>query len=322
MSYTPVNPNGQATKANSAPVVIASDDDIQAKLGAVTETAPASDTASSGQNGRLQRIAQNLTSNGVLLGALAETAPASDTASAGHNGRLQRVAQNITAGNVLLGAVTETAPANDTASSGLNGRLQRVAQRLTSLIALLPAAFTSGGGVKVGLVDALPAGEAVMGITNSNIAQFSFEITRAANATPYVAGDQLDGVQTISNFFRVAGGTAEILSIGICTDLKSITPRIRTIFYNASPTVAADLDPAKELYTDVAKRIGRYDCLALNTPADATNSTVSSSYNTPVGIPLVAAAGSRDLFVSLNAIDAFTPASGQKITVRIVAVLH
>lgn len=32
-----------------------------AKLGALTETAPASDTASSGLNGRLQRIAQNLT---------------------------------------------------------------------------------------------------------------------------------------------------------------------------------------------------------------------------------------------------------------------
>lgn len=52
---------GQATKANSVPVVLASDDDIQAKLGIVTETAPASDTASSGLNGRLQRIAQNLT---------------------------------------------------------------------------------------------------------------------------------------------------------------------------------------------------------------------------------------------------------------------
>lgn len=74
----------------------------------------------------------------------------------------------------LIGVVTETAPATDTASSGLNGRLQRIAQRLTSLIALLPAALGSGGGMKVdGSGTALPvsiatapvlvAGSAVIG---------------------------------------------------------------------------------------------------------------------------------------------------------------
>lgn len=47
------------------------------------------------------------------------------------------------------GALTEAAPATDTASSGLNGRLQRMAQRITSLIAQLPAALGSGGGLKV-----------------------------------------------------------------------------------------------------------------------------------------------------------------------------
>lgn len=67
MAYNPNNPNGQATKANSAPVVIASDDDLQGKLGIVTETAPGTDTASSGLNGRLQRIAQRLTSLIALL---------------------------------------------------------------------------------------------------------------------------------------------------------------------------------------------------------------------------------------------------------------
>ncbi len=52
---------GQVAKTASLPVVLASDDDIQGKLGIVTEAAPASDTASSGLNGRLQRIAQRLT---------------------------------------------------------------------------------------------------------------------------------------------------------------------------------------------------------------------------------------------------------------------
>ena len=40
--------------------------------------------------------AAGATANGVLLGAVTETAPASDTASSGLNGRLQRVAQRLT----------------------------------------------------------------------------------------------------------------------------------------------------------------------------------------------------------------------------------
>lgn len=50
---------GAKTAANSFSVTLSTDDD--ALLGSLTETAPASDTASSGLNGRLQRIAQNLT---------------------------------------------------------------------------------------------------------------------------------------------------------------------------------------------------------------------------------------------------------------------
>src|SRR4051794_1045959 len=49
------------------PQVIATESDgsdtaLAAKLGSLTETAPTTDTASSGLNGRLQRIAQRLTS--------------------------------------------------------------------------------------------------------------------------------------------------------------------------------------------------------------------------------------------------------------------
>lgn len=46
-----------------------SESDFDAKIGSLTETAPASDTASSGLNGRLQRIAQRLTSVIALLPA-------------------------------------------------------------------------------------------------------------------------------------------------------------------------------------------------------------------------------------------------------------
>jgi hypothetical protein len=171
---------GAGAAGSSALRTITSTDD--AIHGALTETAPATDTASSGLNGRLQRIAQRLTSLIALvpaslgskaaassfavtdstediarMGIVTETAPATDTASSGLNGRLQRIAQRITSLIALvpaslgskaasasfavtdstediarIGIVTETAPATDTASSGLNGRLQRIAQKLSA----------------------------------------------------------------------------------------------------------------------------------------------------------------------------------------------
>lgn len=58
---------GSAADADSLPV--AQSTEAKALTGALTETAPASDTASSGLNGRLQRIAQRLTSLIALLPA-------------------------------------------------------------------------------------------------------------------------------------------------------------------------------------------------------------------------------------------------------------
>lgn len=58
-------PTGAATETTLATLLSTSDFDT--KAGALTETAPATDTASSGLNGRLQRLAQRLTSLIALL---------------------------------------------------------------------------------------------------------------------------------------------------------------------------------------------------------------------------------------------------------------
>jgi hypothetical protein len=107
-----------------------------AVIGAINETAPATDTATSALNGRLQRVAQRLTS---LIGLLPTSLGAKAAASS--------LAVTLATDDVLLtrqGALTETAPATDTASSGINGRLQRVAQRISALIALLPTGLGQG----------------------------------------------------------------------------------------------------------------------------------------------------------------------------------
>jgi hypothetical protein len=72
---------GQALEAASVPVVLTA-----LQLAAITP--PAAITGFS--------LETTQTANGVLLGAVTETAPATDTASSGLNGRLQRIAQRLT----------------------------------------------------------------------------------------------------------------------------------------------------------------------------------------------------------------------------------
>lgn len=305
---------GQLTKSGSLSVTLASDDDSLPRLGTLTETAPATDTASSGLNGRLQRIAQRisslmgqlpatlgqkaktasmavtLASDEDLLttqGAVNETAPASDTASSGLNGRLQRVAQRLTSliaqfpatlGQkakatslavtlasdedliALHGAVTETAPASDTASSGLNGRLQRIAQRLTSLIALLPTALTGSGNFKVALAEITGSSENVIGRvgTNGNVAI----VSPVVSLTAYSANDALGGKLTITNAVRVSGGTGTLLSIGIL-DRANQKPAGTLIIFNADPTAATITDNLAFVFsTDDLKVIHEIPVLA------------------------------------------------------------
>ena len=81
---------GQTTMSASLPVTIASDQSPVPVSGTVAVTGVATETTLAAAN--------------VLIGAVNETAPASDTASSGSNGRLQRIAQRITSLIALLPA--------------------------------------------------------------------------------------------------------------------------------------------------------------------------------------------------------------------------
>src|SRR5207253_10458582 len=145
----------------------------------------ASDTASSGLNGRLQRIAQRLTS----LIALLPTALGRNADAASFSVAIS------TEDAALVGSLTETAPASDTASSGLNGRLQRIAQRITSMIALLPSALIANRlDVNLGAAPAtvtanatLQAATAAAGNVGGLTKTVSATLTRPANTTTHTA---------------------------------------------------------------------------------------------------------------------------------------
>lgn len=109
---------GQKAAANSIPVVLPSDgtlplpsDAATATLqtaggvltGAVNETAPASDTASSGLNGRLQRIAQRITS---LIALIPAALDAFGCFKVGHGKTIKTVSGSFTADTDVIAAVT------------------------------------------------------------------------------------------------------------------------------------------------------------------------------------------------------------------------
>ncbi len=108
-SSIPVTVSGVATAANQASGLTL--------VGAVTETAPASDTASSGLNGRLQRIAQRLTS---LIAQLPATLgqKASSASLAVVIASDQSAVTVASSGNFVR--VARTRPANSTPYSALD----------------------------------------------------------------------------------------------------------------------------------------------------------------------------------------------------------
>lgn len=160
---------GRAAAASSKPMVLSTEDkaalDLVATaanqtaqtplLGAVAETAPATDTASSGLNGRLQRIAQRLTS---LLGVL----PSSLGAKTGANSLsivhasddpLLALAQGNTPSNVVLDTAaisnggTALTPKFAAISASTSGNNTLVAAVTSKKIRVLAVYLTANGTV-------------------------------------------------------------------------------------------------------------------------------------------------------------------------------
>jgi hypothetical protein len=212
----PLNP-GRAPATDSRPTVASNED--YAAIGTPTETAPASDTASSGLNGRLQRVAQRITSLIALV-----------PAALGQTTKAGSLAVTVASDDDLqgkLGSLTETAPGTDTASSGLNGRLQRIAQRLTSLIALVPASL----GTKTAA--------ASFPVTLASDGQFVTSIGTSSSAVVAngAAGDVSGYLRTIKD---AATDTTTVSPVKIDQTTPGTTDRVSAVVRNPSyETVAA-----------------------------------------------------------------------------------
>ena len=153
------------------------------------------------------------------------------------------------------------------------------------------------------------------------ITSVSAEIVRPSDVIGYTDGDVVSNSTTtttpilLANIFREAGSSGYLTKLRISTDKKSITPRLRLHFFNVNTaTVSGDNLPFKEVYADSSKREGYWDMPAMITAKDTTNSDMSRSVDLSCRVAVNAAPGSKDLYVVLETLDAFTPASGQKFT--------
>jgi hypothetical protein len=137
--------NAAATDTTSAWSLIALLKRLGNLQGDVVEAAPATDTASSGLNGRLQRVAQRLT---TIFGSLGDTADA--LVAAGAVGTMQAKLRRITQGLEDLKTLIVLA-----AGSAVIGRVMRAETTGTASVAIgasISAALDCRGYTPVGII--------------------------------------------------------------------------------------------------------------------------------------------------------------------------
>lgn len=314
---------GSGSNATAQRIVNSTDDPV---IGATNETAPATDTAASGLNGRLQRVAQRVTS---LIAALPIALGAGGGLKIDGSGTALPVSaaslplptgastETTLAGLLTLsdfdtkvGSLTETAPASDTASSGLNGRLQRIAQRLSSLITALGTPFQAGG--------ALGAGTARIGKVGADADIVGGNFTRPADTTAYASGDLVANSVTAGSVVPIT------ITASLANDGKVAIPRVRlkksntsltnasfrVHLYKSSPT-CTNGDNGAWLTTE-STYIGAFDVTMDRAFSDGAKGT---------GVPLIGnfvlaemASGTMTIFALIEARAAYPPASAEVFT--------
>lgn len=210
-----------------------------------------------------QATAVNQATQITLLGSVTETAPATDTASSGLNGRLQRIAQNIstyiTSFQSLIGSLTETAPVSDTGSSGLNGRLQRACATLTSLLSGLGATNHGVATTDTGTASLVSL---IKRVLSKQSMMFS-EAVIATTATTYASGDVIGAIVTLSSV-NVAGDTVARLESLSISEEGGQAPALTFIIFRETPAGGTYTNDSTVVWnaSDMTRRVGMVKVLA------------------------------------------------------------
>lgn len=159
------------------------------------------------------------------------------------------------------------------------------------------------------------------------IVSVGVEVARPADTTAYAALDAVSDstsaptVLQFAGMARKAGLGGAIVKAKLWTDQKTCTARFRLHLFNASPAAINDNSPFTLLYTTKATRVGYIDFGGAATE-DPTNSTAAAALSASLRLAYACAAADTKLYGILETLDAFTPASGQKVYVELLAELN
>lgn len=282
-----------------------------ALVGATDETAPASDTAVSGLNGRLQRIAQNLST--LLAIFRAEDSAASD----GHLGlpllaQRQGTPANTSGtdgdyemlridGGSLWAKLTSIIPG--TASTNLGKAIDAVAgaadtgvaflaTRLDTLATLTPASGDYASprvNARGALWTALdPNFAAVGGFTAVK------DVTLTTDTAAYSAGDLIAETQVVSGAARITNGTGQITQI-VVVDEADQKAQLTVYFLSANNTFGTENALPSISDANAGAILGRVRVEV----ADYDDLGGVSVAAIPCAIPFAAVSGTADLYVAV-----------------------
>ena len=203
--------DGRRVDADSASMALSIEN--VALLGALTETAPATDTASSGANGRLQRIAQRLTSMLAILPSARGQVTGANSLSVVPNSDTKFPVTEADGDNAAIGAKA------DAAYAGSGG---------SSVIAALK-------GLYAAMIAATPAGTNNIGKISAE--DFLSTVNPTVTASPYAVNKVVGGKLTFTGCARsgASAGSGWIDSVRIQSKSVQTVP-VTIHLFNADPT--------------------------------------------------------------------------------------
>ena len=243
------------------------------------------------------------------------------------NGVLKTSA-TVNVGDIEIGAVELKDSTSDTrAVIGTNGVQVDVRniQAGTNIIGKVGIDQTTANANEVVVKSAIPAGTNNIGKTGYTLKKISTNFTRPSDTTAYAIGDAITNSTSapvpfeldLASIGAVVGQSLEIRKFTVVSSVKGATlPLINGYLSPVTFTATNDNSPLD--ITDAVQEGGGawFAC-------ETQNYTVSNNRVSNIGVhePIILAAADTKLYGTLQAANAYTPASGEKLTIIIWVAL-
>lgn len=175
------------------------------------------------------------------------------------------------------------------------------------------------GNVDVVTLPSIPSGTNVIGKTGYKLVKASANFTRPSDTTPYSIGDAVTNSTSAPAVFQldlgalgaVAGQAIEIRKLAVISSVKGAVLPLFNVFLSDATFTATNDNSALDIADATQEADGAwFSCDVQN--FTASNARVSY-INVPV--PTVLAAADTKLYGTIQAANAYTPASGEKFTI-------